>query len=89
MVRVMRRLKITRGGQVSVPADVSRRWGTNTVTVEDMGDHVVLRPASDDPVSAAYGAFSHLLKRPLDEVMAEYDEGERRAESRPPGRRRR
>jgi AbrB family looped-hinge helix DNA binding protein len=78
----MRRLKITRGGQVSVPADVRRRWGTNTVTVEDMGDHVVLRPAPDDPVAAAYGAFAHLAKRPLREIMKEYDEEERRAEAR-------
>ena len=88
MLRVMRRLKITRGGQVSVPADVRRRWGTNTVMVEDMGDHVVLRPASDDPVAAAYGAFAHLLKRPLDEVMTEYDEQERRTEARRSSRRR-
>ena len=84
----MKRLKITRGGQVSVPADVRRRWSTNTVMVEDMGDHVVLRPAPDDPVAAAYGAFAHLAKRPLHEVMDEYDEQERRAEARPQRRRR-
>ncbi len=88
MLRVMRRLKITRGGQVSVPADVRKRWGTNTVIVEDMGDHVVLRPTSDDPVAAAYGAFAHLAKRPLDEVMAEHDDQERRAEARRPARKR-
>jgi bifunctional DNA-binding transcriptional regulator/antitoxin component of YhaV-PrlF toxin-antitoxin module len=85
----MKRLKITRGGQVSVPADIRRRWSTNTVAVEDRGDHVVLRPAPDDPVAAAYGAFSHLAKRPLPEIMAEYDEGERRAEARRPRSRRR
>jgi AbrB family looped-hinge helix DNA binding protein len=79
----MKRLRITRGGQVSVPAEVRRRWNTNTVMVEDKGDHVVLRPAPDDPVAAAYGAFAHLAKRPLHEVMAEYDEEERRAEARP------
>ena len=83
MLRVMKRLRITSGGQVSVPAEVRRRWNTNTVLVEDRGDHVVLRPAPDDPVAAAYGAFAHLAKRPLREVMAEYDEEERRAEARP------
>jgi hypothetical protein len=43
---------------VSVPADVRKRWHTNTVLAEDHGDHVVLRPVPDDPVAAAVGAFA-------------------------------
>lgn len=73
---------------MSVPAEVRRRWNTNTVVVEDRGDHVVLRPAPDDPVAAAYGAFAHLAKRPLREIMNEYDDEERRAEARRPRGRR-
>jgi len=54
----MRRLTISRGGQVSVPAAIRRRWGTSTVTVEDLGDALILRPAPDDPIAAAAGALA-------------------------------
>lgn len=53
-----KRLTISRGGQVSVPAAVRVRWGTRTVLAEDEGDRLVLRPAPDDPVAAAMGALS-------------------------------
>ncbi|HEY2938457.1 MAG TPA: AbrB/MazE/SpoVT family DNA-binding domain-containing protein [Gaiellaceae bacterium] len=52
------RHKITRGGQVSVPADVRRRWGTSSVALEDHGDRLVVRPLPDDPVAAARGALA-------------------------------
>jgi bifunctional DNA-binding transcriptional regulator/antitoxin component of YhaV-PrlF toxin-antitoxin module len=51
------RLAISKGGQVSVPASVRKRWRTRTVISEDRGDHIVLRPAPSDPVAAAMGAF--------------------------------
>jgi bifunctional DNA-binding transcriptional regulator/antitoxin component of YhaV-PrlF toxin-antitoxin module len=53
-----RRLKITSGGQVSVPAEVRRRWKTSTVVAEDQGDRLVLLPAPDDPIEAAAGALA-------------------------------
>ena len=53
-----KRLAISSGGQVSVPAAVRKRWRTRTVLAEDRGDHVVLRPVPDDPVTAAVGAFA-------------------------------
>jgi bifunctional DNA-binding transcriptional regulator/antitoxin component of YhaV-PrlF toxin-antitoxin module len=56
----MRRLKISKGGQVSVPADVRKRWNTSTVIAEDLGDHLVLRPVPDDPIEATRGIFKHL-----------------------------
>jgi bifunctional DNA-binding transcriptional regulator/antitoxin component of YhaV-PrlF toxin-antitoxin module len=46
------------GGQISLPAAVRRRWGTNVVSVEDEGDRVVVRPLPEDPVAAARGAFA-------------------------------
>jgi len=49
--------KVTAGGQVSLPAAVRRRWQTTTVGVEDHGDHVVVRPLPDDPITAARGAL--------------------------------
>lgn len=58
LMTMAKRLAISSGGQVSVPAAVRRRWGTRTVLAEDCGDHVVLRPAPDDPVAAAMGAFA-------------------------------
>jgi AbrB family looped-hinge helix DNA binding protein len=56
----MSRLKISRGGQISVPAEIRHRWGGSTLALEDHGDHVVLRPAPDDPIAAARGALRDL-----------------------------
>lgn len=54
----MRQAVITQGGQVSIPADVRRRWGTTRVIVEDRGDSLVLRPLPDDPIDAAMGSLA-------------------------------
>ncbi|MGE5281773.1 MAG: AbrB/MazE/SpoVT family DNA-binding domain-containing protein [Chloroflexota bacterium] len=51
-------MKISKGGQVSIPAPIRKRWGTATVTLEDRGDEIVLKPAPDDPIAAAAGAFA-------------------------------
>jgi bifunctional DNA-binding transcriptional regulator/antitoxin component of YhaV-PrlF toxin-antitoxin module len=59
---MIKRLVISRGGQISVPADVRHRWGTRAVMAEDRGDHVVLRPAPDDPVAAVRGIFAKEIR---------------------------
>lgn len=59
---MVKRLAISRGGQVSVPADVRHRWGTRAVLAEDRGDHLILRPAPDDPVAAVRGIFAGELR---------------------------
>jgi bifunctional DNA-binding transcriptional regulator/antitoxin component of YhaV-PrlF toxin-antitoxin module len=51
----MPRVKLSKGGQISVPAAIRHRWGGSTIALEDHGDHVVLRPAPDDPIAAARG----------------------------------
>ena len=51
-------LKISRGGQVSVPAVIRKRWNTSTVMIEDNGEFLVLRPAPDDPLDAVMGIFA-------------------------------
>lgn len=56
-----KRMKISKGGQVSIPAPIRKRWGTNAVTLEDRGDQLVLRPAPDDPIEAAAGALADEL----------------------------
>ncbi len=53
-----RRLKISKGGQISIPASIRNRWGTSTVTLEDQEDRIVLEPAPDDPIAAAEGALA-------------------------------
>lgn len=50
-------LKISKGGQISIPAEVRRRWGTERVFVEDQGNALVLRPLPDDPISAVIGSM--------------------------------
>jgi bifunctional DNA-binding transcriptional regulator/antitoxin component of YhaV-PrlF toxin-antitoxin module len=52
------RMRISRGGQVSIPAAIRHRWGTSTVAMEDHGGWIVLQPAPDDPIAAAEGALA-------------------------------
>ena len=52
------RMRISKGGQISIPASIRRRWGTSTVSLDDQGDRIVLEPASDDPIAAAEGALA-------------------------------
>jgi len=53
-----RRVRITKGGQISIPASIRHRWGSSTVALHDEGDRIVLLPAPDDPVAAAEGALA-------------------------------
>jgi len=53
-----KRMKISKGGQLSVPASIRHRWGTSTVTLDDQGDRIVVEPAPDDPIAAAEGALA-------------------------------
>jgi bifunctional DNA-binding transcriptional regulator/antitoxin component of YhaV-PrlF toxin-antitoxin module len=74
--------KISKGGQLSVPAPIRKRWGARSVLVEDHGDAVVVRPAPDDPVEAAYGAFASLGKPTTSELRCAEREAEAEAEER-------
>ena len=71
---------ISRGGQISIPASIRRRWGTSRVAVDDEGDQIVLRPIPDDPIAAAMGSLagpgpsSDELRRMLREEEAEIEE---------------
>jgi bifunctional DNA-binding transcriptional regulator/antitoxin component of YhaV-PrlF toxin-antitoxin module len=53
-----KRMRISKGGQISVPAPIRHRWGTSTVILDDQGDRIVVEPAPDDPVAAAEGALA-------------------------------
>lgn len=52
------RMRISKGGQLSIPAAVRHRWGTSTVMLKDEGDRLVITPAPDDPIAAAEGVFA-------------------------------
>lgn len=78
-----KRMKISKGGQISIPAPIRKRWGTGTVTIEDRGEEIVLRPAPDDPIAAAAGAFAEEARGPdLDTIRREEREAEREIEER-------
>lgn len=75
----MRTATISRGGQVSIPAEVRHRWGVSRLLVLDRGDSLVLRPLPDDPIAAAKG----ILRDPapgteglptVEEALAQLDE---------------
>lgn len=51
-------MKVSRNGQVSIPAAARARWGTERVIVVDLGDRVVMRPLADDPVAAVVGKYA-------------------------------
>jgi bifunctional DNA-binding transcriptional regulator/antitoxin component of YhaV-PrlF toxin-antitoxin module len=57
MLSIMKKGRITAGGQISVPANVRRRWQTSVVALEDQGDRLVVRPLPEDPIAAARGAL--------------------------------
>jgi AbrB family looped-hinge helix DNA binding protein len=51
-------MRISKGGQISIPAAIRQRWDTSTVVLEDQGDRIVVEPAPDDPIAAAEGALA-------------------------------
>lgn len=78
-----KRMKISKGGQVSIPAPIRKRWATSTITLEDQGDRLVLTPAPDDPIEAAAGAFAGEGRGPdLETIRREEREAEGEIEER-------
>jgi bifunctional DNA-binding transcriptional regulator/antitoxin component of YhaV-PrlF toxin-antitoxin module len=74
--------KITKGGQISLPAEVRKRWQTKAVGVEDLGDRVVIRPLPDDPIAAARGALKGRLHASSAELRIKARQDEAAAETR-------
>jgi bifunctional DNA-binding transcriptional regulator/antitoxin component of YhaV-PrlF toxin-antitoxin module len=81
----MKRATISVGGQIQVPAEVRRRWGTREVLVADEGDAFVVRPLPKDAIGAALGSLkgagpsSDDLRRQLREEEAEISDRSRGA----------
>jgi bifunctional DNA-binding transcriptional regulator/antitoxin component of YhaV-PrlF toxin-antitoxin module len=91
MVKFMvmkKRMRISKGGQVSIPATIRRRWDTSTVVLDDQGDRIVLEPVPDDPIAAAEGALAEEFGAlDLARLRREARKDERVAEARPRPRR--
>lgn len=51
-------LKLSSNGQVSIPAEVRRRWNAARVLVIDKGDRIIVRPIPDDPIGAVIGKYA-------------------------------
>lgn len=51
-------MRVSRNGQVSIPAAARERWGTDRVIVVDLGGRVVMRPVADDPIAAVVGKYA-------------------------------
>ncbi len=58
MERKVWRHRITRAGQVSIPAEVRERWGASNVLIVDEGERIVLRPVPESPIEAIRGILS-------------------------------
>ena len=77
----MRVTKISQGGQVQIPAEVRKRWGTRNVIIQDAGAYIRIGPIPDDPIAAVMGS----LKGPgpsVNEMMRQLREEEAEAEER-------
>lgn len=53
-------LKVTAGGQISLPAELRRRWRVERVRLIDHGDHVEIRPLPDDSIGRLRGRYADL-----------------------------
>jgi bifunctional DNA-binding transcriptional regulator/antitoxin component of YhaV-PrlF toxin-antitoxin module len=82
------RARVSRNGQISLPAELRRRWGAGPqteVVFVDHGDYAVVRPIPDDILGSLAGRYAGLLA-PTDELRAQAHQEELEAEERKYGR---
>ncbi len=51
-------MKVTTAGQVSVPAEVRRRWATSRVKITDEGDRLIIEPEPENPFRDLIGILA-------------------------------
>ena len=73
--------KVTKNGQISLPAELRRRWEAKSVLVMDKGNYAVVFPMPDDPIDALYGKYAGPGPT-TDEMRAENRREEAEAEDR-------
>ena len=81
----MKLVTISKGGQISIPADVRRRWGAAKLLLDDRGGELVVRPLPSDPIDAAMGSLAGLGLN-SDQLRAQARADEQAAEQRRYGR---
>jgi AbrB family looped-hinge helix DNA binding protein len=54
----MKTATISRGGQISIPAEIRHRWGVTRVILLERDNTLVIRPLPDDPIAAAMGSLA-------------------------------
>jgi bifunctional DNA-binding transcriptional regulator/antitoxin component of YhaV-PrlF toxin-antitoxin module len=52
------RAKVTRNGQISLPAELRHRWGVGAVLVIDRGHYAIVRPIPEDIIGGLRGAHA-------------------------------
>jgi len=50
--------KVTRNGQMSLPAELRHRWASGSVLVIDRGDYAIVRPIPEDPLAQLRGVHA-------------------------------
>lgn len=50
--------KVTRNGQISLPAELRHRWQSGAVLVIDRGSYAIVRPIPGDVVAELQGAHA-------------------------------
>jgi bifunctional DNA-binding transcriptional regulator/antitoxin component of YhaV-PrlF toxin-antitoxin module len=81
----MKTATISRGGQVSIPAEIRHRWGATRVILVDHGTSLELRPIPADPIAALRGSMRS-MGLTTDEIRAHMREEDLEAEERKFGR---
>ena len=75
--------KVSKNGQVSLPAELRRRWNVDSVLFLDRGDHALVIPYPEDAVRSLRGRFKGPPGGPTsDEARAMFRAEEMAAEER-------
>lgn len=64
------RHRITKAGQVSIPAEVRERWGAANVLIVDEGERIVLRPVPENPWETIRGILAGKGRSDIDATEA-------------------
>src|SRR5687767_1741054 len=77
----MKATRISKGGQIQVPASVRRRWATDEILIQDYGTFLRIVPIPDDPIGAVSGSLGGPGPT-VNEMMRQLREEEAEAEER-------
>ena len=64
------RHRITRAGQVSIPAEVRERWAASNVLIVDEGARIIVKPVPDNPIEAIRGVLKGTGRTDVDATDA-------------------